>query len=178
MKHSFPNAQMLENEVQTALDNSDTVQWIVAIVLITSFSIFLIFFIIEWLSQPSTSARATTSANKAVDEDALEASLPKEIRHNQKATLIPNDSSLSHIEAAIIVSRTLEQLLESKFLAEGKGLHEKLTSIEHKIPEHLSKALRWIATVRNNTVHGDAKPFDKEDYIQTANQIIYELNMI
>ncbi|KAH9261127.1 hypothetical protein BASA81_000831 [Batrachochytrium salamandrivorans] len=52
----------------------------------------------------------------------------------------------------IVSSKHLEKLLEEKFDAEGKGLHEKITSAKH-LPEDLKRKLRRIATIRNKLVH-------------------------
>jgi len=60
---------------------------------------------------------------------------------------------MSQIEVAVKLSRTLESLLEQKYQATGKGLHEKVTSVEAQLPEALVKQLRYIATIRNSVVH-------------------------
>ena len=52
-------------------------------------------------------------------------------------------------------SQELEQRLEKRYGATGRGLHEKLTSIEAKIPSHVSSRIRKIATIRNHAVHED-----------------------
>lgn len=62
---------------------------------------------------------------------------------------------MSQIEAVVKLSRTLESLLEQKYQATGKGLHEKVTSVEAQLPEALVKQLRYIATIRNSVVHED-----------------------
>lgn len=60
---------------------------------------------------------------------------------------------MSDIEFVIKKSKALEALLEAEFRAEGKGLHEKLTSVQSRLPEPLVKKLRFIATMRNKLVH-------------------------
>jgi hypothetical protein len=60
---------------------------------------------------------------------------------------------MSDIELVVKKSKSFEALLEAAFQAEGRGLHEKITSVESKLPEHLIKKLRYIATVRNKLVH-------------------------
>lgn len=55
---------------------------------------------------------------------------------------------------AIDIARQLETTLEA-FGARGKGLHEKTSSVEGKLPEALVKKLRFIASVRNKIVHED-----------------------
>lgn len=62
---------------------------------------------------------------------------------------------MSQIELAVTLSRKLESLLEAKYQATGKGLHEKVSSVEGKLPEALVKNLRYIATMRNSVVHQD-----------------------
>lgn len=52
-------------------------------------------------------------------------------------------------------SRTLEGVLERHFGAIGKGLHEKVASVEHKLPAELVSTLRRIASVRNSAVQED-----------------------
>jgi hypothetical protein len=44
-------------------------------------------------------------------------------------------------------------LIETHFGALGRGLHEKLTSIETRLPPELLHQARYIATMRNNTLH-------------------------
>lgn len=53
---------------------------------------------------------------------------------------------------AVEISRKLEGALES-IGATGKGLHEKVTSVEKQLPEALVVKLRFIASVRNKVVH-------------------------
>lgn len=53
----------------------------------------------------------------------------------------------------INVSKNLENILEAKFQAVGKGLHEKVTSVEAQLPELLIRRLRKIASIRNKLVH-------------------------
>ena len=61
--------------------------------------------------------------------------------------------AMSQIELAVSLSRRLESLLEEKYQATGKGLHEKVSSIETTLPSQLVKSLRYIATIRNSVVH-------------------------
>lgn len=56
----------------------------------------------------------------------------------------------------IKISQELEQTLEKKFGATGRGLHEKLTSVEKKVAPDVGKKIRLIATIRNKAVHEDA----------------------
>ena len=60
---------------------------------------------------------------------------------------------MSDIELAVTRTKTLEGLLERAVGATGKGLHEKVTSVQNRLPPPLVKRLRFIATVRNKIVH-------------------------
>lgn|GEM_PF-2688787 len=60
---------------------------------------------------------------------------------------------MSDIELAITRVKALESLLEQGLGATGKGLHEKVTSVQDKLPQPLVKKLRFVATVRNKIVH-------------------------
>ena len=42
-----------------------------------------------------------------------------------------------------------------KMGAEGKGLHEKVSSIEHLIEEKTVKSIRFVASIRNKLLHED-----------------------
>lgn len=57
------------------------------------------------------------------------------------------------IETAVKWSRTFERILERDFGAAGRGLHEKIDSVEADLPERALGDLRLIATVRNKIVH-------------------------
>lgn len=62
----------------------------------------------------------------------------------------PNADNYSLVISA---SKELENILESKFQANGKGLHEKVTSVEAQLPELLIRRIRKIASIRNKLVH-------------------------
>ncbi len=62
---------------------------------------------------------------------------------------------MSHYEIVIERCKKLERQLQEGFSAEGRGLHEKVTSIGEGLPEPLVKKLRYIATIRNKLVHED-----------------------
>ena len=53
------------------------------------------------------------------------------------------------------MTQTLEQLLETRYHAQGRGLHEKLSSVETQIPKRVQKRIRFIATMRNKATHED-----------------------
>jgi hypothetical protein len=54
----------------------------------------------------------------------------------------------------IVIKRAkkIESLL-TNLGAEGRGLHQKVTSIEDDLPSHLIKRIRYIATRRNQAMH-------------------------
>ena len=86
---------------------------------------------------------------------------------------------MTSIEIAVRFSKQIESLLVDKFGARGKGLHEKLTSVEKHIPAQLQKKIRKIATVRNKAVHEnnfDIPDIDKFSMI--CEQVIDELNAL
>ncbi|EFN58592.1 hypothetical protein CHLNCDRAFT_50396 [Chlorella variabilis] len=53
----------------------------------------------------------------------------------------------------IRASKDLEYILEAYLGAQGKGLHEKCTSVQRFIPQPLQKKIRYLATIRNKLVH-------------------------
>ncbi|MBA4188962.1 MAG: DUF4145 domain-containing protein [Planctomycetaceae bacterium] len=60
---------------------------------------------------------------------------------------------MSDIELAITRTKSLESFLEQALGATGKGLHEKVSSVQDRLQPALVKKLRFIATVRNKIVH-------------------------
>ncbi len=60
-------------------------------------------------------------------------------------------------ELVITNCKRLEGILEKRFGASGRGLHEKVTSVQAKLPEPLIRKLRYIATIRNQLVHEEDK---------------------
>jgi hypothetical protein len=60
---------------------------------------------------------------------------------------------VSDYELVITSCKRLEGLLEQGFGASGRGLHEKVSSVQSNLPEPLIKKLRYIATIRNRLVH-------------------------
>jgi hypothetical protein len=68
---------------------------------------------------------------------------------------------MSDIELAVTRVKALEALLEQALGATGKGLHEKVSSVQPRLPPALVKRLRFVATVRNKIVHeADYKQID------------------
>ncbi|MDH5185110.1 MAG: DUF4145 domain-containing protein [Gammaproteobacteria bacterium] len=63
---------------------------------------------------------------------------------------------MSDIDRAVKASKYIESALVRMFSASGKGLHEKVASVEKKLPVHLVKRIRYIATIRNKVIHDDS----------------------
>ncbi len=72
------------------------------------------------------------------------------------------------IEIAVRQSKRLETLLEERLGATGKGLHEKLSSVENQLPSQIVKTVRWIASVRNAAVHEADYEIAKPDEFNAA----------
>src|SRR5688572_18339798 len=82
---------------------------------------------------------------------------------------------MSDIDLAVTRSQRLEQLLERDFGATGKGLHQKVSSIEDTMPQDLVRKLRLVATVRNKVVHENARFDDKPRFLEAADAAEREL---
>ncbi|MFA7496438.1 MAG: hypothetical protein WCY67_09005 [Acidithiobacillus sp.] len=65
------------------------------------------------------------------------------------------EGKASENDVVLEASKKLETLLKTQFSAEGRGLHECVSSVERRLPEKLVKVLRWIASLRNAVVHED-----------------------
>jgi len=86
---------------------------------------------------------------------------------------------MGNIDAVIKISKRLESILVDRFGAEGKGLHEKLSSVQDKIPKAVANKIRWIATIRNKLIHEDGYELQNRTEVDiAANYIISELNNI
>ena len=57
----------------------------------------------------------------------------------------------------IAISQQTERLLEQRLGAQGRGLHEKLSSVADRVPEKIQKKIRFIATIRNKATHEDVR---------------------
>jgi hypothetical protein len=77
--------------------------------------------------------------------------------------------SASDIELAVTTARRLESLLESRFGASGRGLHEKLASVEATLPPEVLRDGRYVATMRNKVVHEDSFSLpDRDRFLRCA----------
>lgn len=83
---------------------------------------------------------------------------------------------MSSIEMAVRNARAIETLLVERLGASGKGLHEKLNSVEQRLPVHIVKTARWIATLRNSAVHQhDFEIANPEDFMNAAARVLAHL---
>jgi hypothetical protein len=87
---------------------------------------------------------------------------------------------MSDIDLAVNQCKRLESLLEEKLGAEGKGLHEKVSSVENRLPRELVRKLRLVATVRNKIVHeADYKNIDdRKKFLQAGKEAEKELRAL
>ena len=87
---------------------------------------------------------------------------------------------MSDIDLAVTRSKRLEQLLEQKLGATGKGLHQKATSVESRLPPELLRKLRLVATVRNKIVHENEyqKIEDRPGFIHACDDAERQLKAI
>ncbi len=83
---------------------------------------------------------------------------------------------MSQIETAVLATKKIEAILRDEFAAEGRGLHEYLDSVEHRIPANIVKKARYIASVRNQVVHKDGVIADLADFNQTVAEVVAALN--
>ena len=85
---------------------------------------------------------------------------------------------MSDIETAVKASRQIEDLLEKRYGASGRGLHEKLTSVERHLPGKILGQARYVASVRNAVVH-DHKAIikDRAGFNAASNAVVAFLNV-
>ena len=85
---------------------------------------------------------------------------------------------MSDIELAVTRTKALEALLEQALGATGKGLHEKVSSVEPRLAPALVKKLRFVATVRNKIVHDSdyAKIDDRGGFVRACDEAEAELD--
>lgn len=75
----------------------------------------------------------------------------------------------------IILNKTkkIEYLLEKEYDAVGRGLHEKLSSVEYNLEENIVRKIRKIATIRNKAVHEiDYKINNLNQFIKDSDNVI------
>ncbi|AWM40656.1 hypothetical protein GobsT_08170 [Gemmata obscuriglobus] len=83
---------------------------------------------------------------------------------------------MSDIDLAVTRAKALEGLLEA-IGATGKGLHDKVTSVQAKLPQTLVRKIRFVATVRNKIVHeADYKQIDdRAGFVRACDEAEAEL---
>lgn len=67
---------------------------------------------------------------------------------------------MAQIDWVVKHSRRIEHLLREYYQADGRGLHQLITSCESRIPKDILPKLRFIATIRNKVVHEDGFKVD------------------
>jgi hypothetical protein len=86
---------------------------------------------------------------------------------------------MSQLETVFGYTKKIEAFLEKEFNAQGRGLHAKVGSIEHRLPEALVKKIRWIATLRNNLAHTEGFTIDNITYFtNTCESVMSNLESI
>jgi hypothetical protein len=87
-----------------------------------------------------------------------------------------NEEELAKI---ISFTRKIESILKDKFKAKGKGLHTYIDSIKNMLDAQLIKDLRFIATIRNKSMHESTFKVDNfTSYQRIAESTIYRLNKL
>ncbi len=80
---------------------------------------------------------------------------------------------MSDIELAVKQSQKIESLLRTYYYAEGRGLHQLITSCERRLPNDVISRLRFIATIRNKVVHEEGyKIEDKSLFKETCSEVV------
>lgn len=83
---------------------------------------------------------------------------------------------MGEIEIAVGYCKEIESLLERRYGATGRGLHEKLSSVENRLPSAVAKHIRQIATVRNKVVHESGFKIDNlTNFESICNEMIRQL---
>lgn len=83
---------------------------------------------------------------------------------------------MGQIEKAISYSKKIESLLVNKLGAQGRGLHEKVSSVETQLPREMVRSIRFIATLRNKLVHEEGfRIDDMSNFVAKSKLIITAL---
>ena len=85
---------------------------------------------------------------------------------------------MSDIDLVVTRSQKLEGRLEKDFGATGKGLHQKVSSVEAGLPAELVRKLRLVATVRNKVVHESGRIEDRRRFVEAADDAERQLTAI
>jgi len=81
---------------------------------------------------------------------------------------------MGQIDIAVGYSKKIESLLDEYYHAEGKGLHEKLSSVEESIDDFMIPQIRKIASIRNNVVHHEGYKIDNLDEFRQDCETVIE----
>ncbi|WP_375751875.1 DUF4145 domain-containing protein [Vibrio sp. HN007] len=83
---------------------------------------------------------------------------------------------MSDIERVVVRTRRLEKLLRVQYHADGKGLHQLITSCEERLPHDVIGKLRYVATIRNKIVHEENYQLeDRNDFLAVCDDCEQEL---
>ncbi len=83
---------------------------------------------------------------------------------------------MSDIEEVVKRTRRIEKLLRIQYHADGKGLHQLITSCEERLPHDVINKLRYVATIRNKVVHEeDFQLDDRQSFNSVCNECEQEL---
>ncbi|TKB51682.1 hypothetical protein [Ferrimonas aestuarii] len=86
---------------------------------------------------------------------------------------------MGSIEVAVQQAKRIESKLVSELGAEGRGLHEKLSSCESQLPKLLVRQIRWIATVRNKAVHEEGFEIDDQhEFVRRCDHVVLQLEQM
>ena len=73
-------------------------------------------------------------------------------------------------------TKRIEAILEEKFGSTGRGLYEKMTTANMKLPEPLQKRIRYVATMRNKAMHEEGFEIPNiPEYVKTCQSIAEQL---
>ena len=83
---------------------------------------------------------------------------------------------MSDIEKVVKRTRRLEALLRLRYHADGRGLHQLVTSVEERLPHDVIAKLRYVATIRNKVVHDeDYQLDDRKHFLAVCDECEKEL---
>jgi hypothetical protein len=75
------------------------------------------------------------------------------------------------------VSTKVESLL-GQLGASGRGIHERLSSVEDQISQQMVKKIRWIASVRNAAAHELEFHVDLDGFLRGGEEVINYLQAL
>lgn len=134
---------------------------------------------------PSSKTTASTEPS-AVTSNELAKFLKVAPSEPETSDVLENSSSPASqqlaFDAVLHVTKSLEAMLGSRLDARGKGLHEKLTSVEAHFPPWVQTRIRYYATMRNRLMHeegfrtfADLKIHDPNRFTEEAENFMAQL---